>query len=68
MLSKRHPELDPLGSDIRKHNIPDTKEWTDVCRYVLVVVLHRYQLCVDIGDKHLVFLLDTIVESYRNYS
>jgi hypothetical protein len=46
----------------------DTKEWTDVGRYVLIVVLHRYQLCADIGDKDLVTRLDMIVEPYRNYS
>jgi hypothetical protein len=42
MLSKRHPGLDPLGDDLRKHIIMIyrvTKEWPDVGRHVLIVVL-----------------------------
>jgi hypothetical protein len=60
MFSKMHLESNPFGSDLRKHMIyRGTKGYTVLGR-VSIAALHRYQSCAGVGDKDLVFL----VESY----
>jgi hypothetical protein len=45
MFSKTHPELDPLGSDFRKHVIYRYESIERLSR-VLIVSVHRHQLYV----------------------
>jgi hypothetical protein len=64
MFSEMHPELDPLGSYLRKQIIcRGRKESIDLVG-VSDVVVHRYQTCAGVGDKDLVYFVDAIVESY----
>jgi hypothetical protein len=56
MLSKRHPELDPLGNDLRELMIYPRFKRID----------QPWSSFDGAGDKDLVFLVDVIVESYCN--